>query len=355
MGNQLLQLKPIVRPLEEWYRENARSLPWRKDNLPYHVWVSEIMLQQTRVAAVVNYYERFMQELPDIYSLAQVSEERLLKLWQGLGYYSRAIHLQKAAQIIVEQYNGVFPATYEEILDLPGIGEYTAGAIASICFGIPKASVDGNVLRIIARLLFDNRDIRNSEVKKEYKLLVENILPQDDPGRLNQALMEFGEQICVPKGKASCETCPLADHCLSHHEGKVDRIPVRSAMKQRRIELRKVFLLFYKDRVALRKRDKSGLLANLWEFPNVLAEDDTFLTDHGIDSLEIIDAGEGKHVFSHVEWHMTAFAVELLRDNLRPTDCVWVSINELESRYAVPTAFRFVMKYVRSRLRDREW
>ena len=203
------EIRKAVKPLLQWYEQNKRVLPWRSDPTPYHVWVSEIMLQQTRVAAVLGYYARFMQALPDVKTLAEVDEDELMKLWQGLGYYNRARNLKKAARVIMEKFSGTFPNTYEDILSLPGIGEYTAGAVASIGFGIPVPCVDGNVLRVLTRLIGDDSDITKPETKRFLRDALLMAIPKENPAAFNQALMELGALVCVPNGAPDCENCPL--------------------------------------------------------------------------------------------------------------------------------------------------
>ena len=200
-------MKKIVEPLLEWYKENKRSLPWREDKDPYHVWVSEIMLQQTRIEAVIEYYKRFMKRIPDIKRLSLIDEDELLKLWEGLGYYSRARNLKKAAISIVDQYNGIFPCTYEEIKALPGIGDYTAGAISSISFSLKEVAIDGNVLRVYSRINNLDIDVSDLKVKKEVGYQIKKILPSNS-GDFNQGIMELGETICLQNGTPKCMECP---------------------------------------------------------------------------------------------------------------------------------------------------
>ena len=207
------RLGEITIPLLQWFSEHARVLPWRSDPTPYHVWVSEIMLQQTRVAAVLDYYRRFMEALPAVADLAAVEEERLMKLWQGLGYYNRARNLQKAARQVMTEFGGAFPRTYEEIRSLAGVGDYTAGAIASIAFGIPVPAVDGNVLRVLARVLGDERDIGRQSTKDWARAALLDIIPAGQPGNFNQAMMELGATVCLPNGAPLCGQCPAAPFC----------------------------------------------------------------------------------------------------------------------------------------------
>ena len=342
------ELRQLPIPLLVWYRENARVLPWRSDPTPYHVWVSEIMLQQTRVAAVLDYYRRFLEAAPDAVVAQPLPQDRLMKLWQGLGYYSRARNLQKAAKQVTEDHGGVFPNTYESIRTLAGVGDYTAGAIASIAFGLPVPAVDGNVLRVIARIAGDCGDITTPAMKKKVTATLAEVIPLDAPGDFNQALMELGATVCLPNGAPLCERCPAACLCRAFQEGRTGELPVKAAKKARRVEERTVFLLFYGDRVALRRRPNRGLLAGLWEFPNEPADGTLWLQRWGL-SAPLARAGTGKHIFTHIEWHMTALAGELDNADL-PEGWVWAGREELVDTYAVPNAFQSFSRLVADRL-----
>ncbi len=335
-------------PLLEWFRDNARTLPWRDDPTPYHVWLSEIMLQQTRVAAVLDYYRRFLEECPDVASLAALPEDRLMKLWQGLGYYSRARNLQKAARIIVDEYGGQFPADYEAVRALPGVGDYTAGAICSIAFGQPIPAVDGNVLRVAARISGDGGDIASPEMKKRVTEAVRTVMPLHAPGAFNQALMELGATVCLPNGAPLCEKCPARDFCAALVQDKIAELPFKSPKKPRRVEERTVWLIFRDDRVALRRRPARGLLAGLWEFPNEPSGTEP-LAGWGILPLSDEYAGQAKHIFTHMEWHMALRAVGAASDAL-PAGWVWATLDELEGVYPVPSAFDGAKKAVWKRL-----
>lgn len=335
--NSFDRISSGVIPLLNWYGENARDLPWRRDITPYRVWVSEIMLQQTRVAAVLNYFPRFLSALPDIRSLADCPEEQLLKLWQGLGYYSRARNLQKAAKVICTEYNGVFPDSYDAILSLPGIGEYTAGAIASIAFSQPVPAVDGNVIRVTTRLLADERDITKPAVKRDIRSLLSEAIPLNSPGTFNQALMELGALVCLPNGEPRCEVCPWKTLCLARAEGKTGDIPVRPPKKARKVENRTVFLILYQHRIALRQRPEKGLLAGLWELPNEEGSSLPLDLWHII-PLSLEDGGSGIHIFTHIEWHMTGMVVRAA-DGTLPAGWVWADSRELEDQYPIPNAF----------------
>ena len=343
------KLERAVFPLLKWYQENARVLPWRTDHSPYRVWVSEIMLQQTRVAAVIGYFERFMTALPTPQTLAEVPEDALMKLWQGLGYYNRARNLQKAARQIVTDYGGELPPDYDAIRALPGVGDYTAGAIASIAFGLPVPAVDGNVLRVISRILGDGRDIGRQDTKNAVRELLLTVLPREAPGQFNQALMELGAVVCLPNGAPLCEQCPVRELCAAHLEERTAELPVKTAKKKRRSEERRVWLIFRNGRVALRRRPSKGLLAGLWEYPNELADDKNWLERWHISAVSRENAGTGKHIFTHVEWQMTAEAVCAGADNL-PEGWIWASARELEQVYAVPNAFQSFLPTVMERL-----
>lgn len=336
------RLRQMVRPLLRWFAAQARDLPWRADADPYRVWISEIMLQQTRVEAVRPYYARFLAELPDVRALATVDEERLLKLWEGLGYYSRARNLQKAARMLVSEYDGVFPRTREGLLALPGIGDYTAGALASICFDLPEPAVDGNVLRVIARLCADRTDIRLPARKAEVAALLRPVYPPRRCGDFTQALMELGAMVCLPGGAPLCAVCPLRTLCRSKQEGCTGEIPVRSQPRPRRIEPHTVFLLRCEGRIALRKRPARGLLAGLWELPNVAghlnaAAARAQLLAWGISAKSLRETGGAKHIFSHVEWHMRVYYAECKQP---APGFAWVTPQMLAQGYSLPTAFQ---------------
>jgi len=330
-------LQAMIPPLLDWFQDHARSLPWREDPQPYHVWISEIMLQQTRVAAVLGYYARFLDRLPTVEALAKVPEQELLKLWEGLGYYNRARNLQKAARKICDELEGVFPSSYDRLLELPGIGEYTAGAIASIAYGQPVPAVDGNVLRVITRLTADRSDIGRPETKKAIRSALEQIIPAAFPGRFNQALMELGALVCLPNGAPLCRQCPLRALCRARREELIDQIPVKEKKKARRIQERKVCLIFHKGRIALRRRPEEGLLAGLWEYPN-FAPGEPGPEQWGLNCTAGRDGGAGKHIFTHIEWHMTALCMAADSDRL-PEGWVWADETALRERYPIPNAF----------------
>ena len=324
-----------------WFAAHARDLPWRADREPYHVWLSEIMLQQTRVEAVKGYYARFLDKLPDVAALAAADPETVSKLWEGLGYYSRARSLQAAARAIMEQYGGVFPRDYAAIRALPGIGDYTAGAICSICFDQPTPAVDGNVLRVVARCTGDARCVDEEKTKRAVREALAAVYPAGHCGDFTQSLMELGATVCVPNGAPDCASCPCAGFCASK-DGLWRSLPVRAPKKARRREALTVFVLRCEDRTALRRRPDSGLLAGLWEFPNVpgpldapaaLAQAKAW----GVRPRELEREARRTHVFTHVEWDMRCW---FLRCAAPAPDFVWATGEELDGVYALPTAFR---------------
>ena len=325
-----------------WYEAHKRELPWRQDREPYHVWLSEIMLQQTRVEAVKEYYRRFVTALPTIPDLAEAPEEQILKLWEGLGYYNRVRNLQKAAQTICADYAGVFPSEYAQIRSLSGIGDYTAGAIASICFDAPTPAVDGNVLRVYSRLLADDANIDLQTTKKRITRKLQETYPRKNPGIATQALMELGATVCVPNGAPRCDVCPVAEICQARKQDTWRDLPVRSEKKKRKIVDKTVFILLTEDTVALHKRSASGLLAGMWEFPNVDVKLDkqeavTQVTGWQTEPVDLLMQTSYTHIFSHVEWHMTAYYIRCRRTNKK---WKWVTKESLDETYALPSAFR---------------
>ena len=326
-----------------WYDKHARVLPWRQDKDPYHIWLSEIMLQQTRVEAVKGYYQRFLQQLPDIAALAAAPEDQLLKLWEGLGYYSRVRNLQKAAKIIMEQYDGQFPADYAAIRALPGIGDYTAGAIASICFDAPTPAVDGNVLRVVSRITENFANVLSPAVKKQMAEALTAVYPTGEKAyTFNQSLMELGATVCLPGGAPKCTVCPLCQWCLAYARDSWDVLPQKAAKKQRRIEEKTVFVLQCGPHIAVQKRPASGLLAGLWQFPNIEGNLDT---QKALDQAAAWDVKptaiekvvQGKHIFTHIQWHMTCYYLQCEKPN---DSFFWADAAMLQEQIALPTAFK---------------
>lgn len=350
-------LSRIPKPLLQWYDKNRRILPWREEPSPYRVWVSEIMLQQTRVEAVKPYFERFMRELPDIASLAGAEEETLLKLWEGLGYYNRVRNLQKAAIQIQEEYGGEMPSEYGELLKLKGIGHYTAGAVASIAYGKAVPAVDGNVLRVLSRVRRDSRLISDAKVKAGVEQDIKEIIPADRPGDFNQAMMEIGACVCIPNGAPLCEGCPLQEICMARQAGEEQAYPRKAAKKPRSIEEKTILVIRDENRAAIRKRTERGLLAGMYELPSMdgfrtAEEVASYLADNGLKLLHIRPLREARHIFTHREWHMKGYMVRV--DELEPKgagkqspDWIYIEPGETEKKYPIPSAFGAYMDYLR--------
>jgi A/G-specific adenine glycosylase len=393
------RLTEIVPPLLRWYDGHARILPWRENPEPYAVWISEIMLQQTRVEAVKPYFDRWMKAFPDLSALAAASEAEVLKLWEGLGYYSRVRNILRAARLAMDKHGGSLPSTFEGLRGLPGVGEYTAGAVGSIAFRLPVPCVDGNVLRVLARLTASKADIGAAATKKQMTEKVREIIPLDRPGDFNQAMMELGATVCLPNGAPKCEVCPVAHLCEACKQGRVSEFPVKSGKPPRRIEKKTVLVLLESTgaevevpsgpaldsseavkasdgstalatpadnsavspapgtgfRTALRKRPVTGLLAGLWEFPNydgelteeevrqILKASGLRLTDSGLKSASLTKLKNNKHIFTHIEWEMTGY-LAVVEHEQAPEDqapgFIWVGIDQLEEQLTLPAAFK---------------
>ena len=339
MTNDVLKKLPQV--LLPWYWENRRDLPWRQDREPYHVWLSEIMLQQTRVEAVKGYYARFLDAVPTIEALAQCDDDLLHKLWEGLGYYSRVRNLKKAAIQIMELHCGSFPKEYEKIRALPGIGDYTAGAVCSICFDYPRAAVDGNVLRVVSRLMEDETPIDLPAQKKAVTAALEAVYPAE-AGEFTQALMELGATLCGPNWEPKCEECPCRDFCGGALHGTAQKYPVKLPKKEKRVEEKTVFVLSCDGRYALEKRPDSGLLAGLWQFPNVPGKLETAqalekVQQMGLRPREITKQIERRHIFTHIRWEMRGIYLEVAEETKEYT---WLTAEQIRAFAALPTAFR---------------
>lgn len=349
-------LYEMVEPLTTWYQQNKRDLPWRHHVNAYRVWVSEIMLQQTRVEAVKPFYYRFMEALPTVRDLAEAEEDKLLKLWEGLGYYNRVRNMQKAAQQIMEEYDGHFPETYEEISKLKGIGNYTAGAISSFAFGIPKPAVDGNVMRVISRILASDEDIMKQSVKTKVEIALEKVIPADNPSDFNQGLIELGAIVCVPNGEPKCEECPVAHLCRARALGCQMELPVKKKAKERKIEERTVLVFQDGETVAIRKRPGKGLLAKMYEFPNLegyltMEEVVAYCKSIGLSPVFVKELPEAKHIFSHIEWHMKGYAVRV--DELEKNcseNMIFAPPEEIQKTYSIPAAFEKYTHYVNIKL-----
>ena len=334
-------LRELPGALLAWYDAGHRELPWRQDKEPYHVWLSEIMLQQTRVEAVKGYYARFLQALPAIADLACCDDDALHKLWEGLGYYSRVRNLKKCAQVIMECYGGAFPENYDEILALPGIGEYTAGAISSICFDAREPAVDGNVLRVYTRLTEDATPIDLPAFKKEVRRQLAAIYP-DRAGDFTQALMELGATVCGPNRKPDCGNCPCRGFCGGAIHGTAEKFPVKLPKKAKREAEMTVFILSCDGKYALQKRPSKGLLAGLWQFPNVPGMLETadalqWAADMGLKPRDILRQVERSHIFTHIIWKMRGI---YLKTAEQAGAYQWLTAEQIEKEAALPTAFR---------------
>ncbi len=337
-SNSLSRLPEVLLP---WYQTHKRDLPWRQDREPYHVWLSEIMLQQTRVEAVKGYYTRFLERLPNIEALAQGDDDSLHKLWEGLGYYTRVRNLKKAAVEIMESYGGVFPGEYEKIRRLPGIGDYTAGAICSICFDLPTPAVDGNVLRVLSRIVEDDTPVDLPAQKKKVQALLAEIYPKE-AGVFTQALMELGATVCGPNWKPRCEECPCRNFCGGALHGTAENYPVRLPKKGKRVEKKTVLILSCDGRYALQKRQEKGLLAGLWQFPDVegkleTAEALAAVEAMGLHPKDVIRQVERKHIFTHIRWEMRGFYIEVRE---AAGNVTWLNGEQIRQMAALPTAYR---------------
>ncbi len=350
----------LVKPLMQWFYKHARILPWRDNPTPYRVWISEIMLQQTRVEAVKPYYERFMKKLPDVKALAECSDDTLMKLWEGLGYYNRARNLKIAANQVISEYGGTIPDSYEALLKLKGIGQYTAGAVASIAYGKKVPAVDGNVLRVICRVSADTSDIMKQSVRSRIAEKLRILMEQDSqvvPSVFNQALMELGAIVCVPNGEPLCEKCPLEEICQAHKRGLTAQIPVKKKAKKRRIEERTVLLVRCGEKIAIHKREQKGLLAGLYEFPGYdsyaeASQISADLENRGYRVIDVEKITDAKHIFSHVEWKMRGYEVEVetipeCDITIQEDSWLFVEKQELQNHYAIPSAFAKYMEYLK--------
>ena len=341
MENIPLLPEALPRLLIDWYQSNARDLPWRHDREPYHIWLSEIMLQQTRVEAVKGYYARFLESCPTVAALAQASPELVHKLWEGLGYYSRVRNLHSAAQKIMEEHNGQFPREYDTVRALPGIGPYTAGAIMSIAYDQPIPAVDGNVLRVLTRLLAWDAPITQEKTKRAAEAALAKIYPPE-AGTFTQSLMELGAMVCLPNGEPKCSECPLKALCRAGQEGTWQNYPVKERKKPRRVEEHTVLVLRCDGHQAVRKRPPKGLLADLWEYPNVdgtlnAAEALALAEQWGCEPTSLTMQLDRVHIFTHVQWNLRCYYVECRK---MPPQFTWATVEKLKNDIALPTAFR---------------
>lgn len=344
----MIDKQPFNQALFSWYDQSKRILPWRDNPNPYHVWISEIMLQQTRVEAVIPYFNRFIREVPTIKDLAVIEDDKLNKLWEGLGYYSRVRNLKKAAIKIIEEYHGLIPDNQADLESLPGIGTYTSGAVLSIAYNKPYTAVDGNVLRVFARILGNKNNIKDPLIKKEIREVVMELLPDGRIGDYNQALMEIGATVCKPNGVPDCNKCPLQSFCIAYQEDLLDLIPMKQPKKKRRQEDKTIFILNFNNTFAIERRPNIGLLAGLYQFPNT--EGHMSLSDvqkRYPNSLSILPISSSKHIFSHIEWTMQGYYIELSEPI---NDFLFMSKEEIDTNYSIPTAFKTYKQWIQGGL-----
>ncbi len=347
------RIQNTISPLIQWYKENKKPLPWRQAKSPYRVWISEIMLQQTRTSAVIPYFLRFIEKYPTVHDLANASDDELFKLWEGLGYYSRARNLKKCAKVLVEEYNGCFPQDKKTLLSLPGIGPYTAGAILSIAFGKPTPAIDGNVFRVMMRLLASDRDIADEKTRRDLDALLSSVYPEGEFSSLyTEAIMELGENVCIPNGEPRCDLCPLAHLCRAH-EGHIETFfPLKTPKKPRRIEPRTLLIFAYANTYYIRQRPPKGLLASLYEFVGVdghLTKEETcdYIRSCNINDFDITRLSDGKHIFTHIEWLMRGYLIRLnapLPESvLKEHSLVSATLYDMQEKYSIPTAFKMFL------------
>ncbi|MCR5666277.1 MAG: A/G-specific adenine glycosylase [Eubacterium sp.] len=346
-------LTKLTTPLLKWFHAHARSLPWRDEPTPYHVWVSEIMLQQTRVEAVKGYYDRFLKCLPDVKALSECPEDELLKLWEGLGYYNRVRNLQAAARQVMEEYNGIIPSRPKELLQLKGIGSYTAGAISSIAYQYPAPAVDGNVFRVMTRVCADHSDISKPSFRKRMEEAIARVIPQEEPGAYNQALMDLGAMVCVPNGEPHCEECPWEPLCESRKNGTQMEYPNKPKKAKRKIEKRAVLIIRDGNHVLIQKRPDKGLLAGLYELPSIEGQPKRtdiieYVQRLGLEPLHIKKVEDAKHIFSHIEWHMKGYVVSVAEPAEPPKDLLMAEFATIQREYAIPSAFSAYLKYLKT-------
>ena len=354
-------MKDFYEKLSDWYLENQRELPWREDPTPYHVWLSEIMLQQTRVEAAREYYLRFLNRLPDVRSLAEASEDTCLKLWEGLGYYSRVRNMKRAASEVMEKFGGNIPNTSAELIRLPGIGQYTSAAIASIAFGERIPAVDGNLLRIYSRLEMYEENIRTPAAFKKALEYYTDRMPKNTTktgkgnpcGNFNQALMDLGNAVCLPNTAPECGNCPISEFCRTHRErpGMEADLPVIPAGKGKKEEHLTVFLIRSEGRTAVRKRPARGLLAGLYEFPSAAGELETedavkWLREHSVEPIRIKKIIDAEHIFTHKKWIMRGYEVTMDSFSEGNVPFIMASEEEIAQKYCIPSAFGAYLKWM---------
>ncbi len=332
--------KKDIKKLLNWYQNSKRDLPWRHTKDPYKIWISETMLQQTRVETVIPYYNNFLESLPTIKDLANVKEDKLLKLWEGLGYYSRARNLQKTAKIIIENQKGTLPDSKEELENLPGIGPYTVGAILSIAYSQEEPAIDGNVMRVLSRVYEEKEDISKKKVREKYYVILKKLMKKENPSDFTQSFIELGALICTKN--PSCTICPLQNCCKSYKHHTVLEYPIKKKKKEKPNILKTVFIFEYQNTYMIRKRNEEGILANLYEFPNVenfLTKDEleSFLKRKKIAYTSIQELGEVTHIFSHQKWLLRVYLISLKK---KVSNNLFVTKKELQEIYSLPTVFQ---------------
>lgn len=361
---ETMDIEAFQNDLISWFKEEQRDLPWRKDRDPYKVWVSEVMLQQTRVDTVIPYFNRFLEWFPTLEDLADAEEEKILKAWEGLGYYSRIRNLQSAVKEVREKYNSVVPSTPKEISSLKGVGPYTAGAILSIAYGIPEPAVDGNVMRVLSRILSIWEDIAKPSSRKVFEEAVRKLISHEDPSGFNQALMELGALICTPTSP-SCLLCPVREHCQGFYEGVETELPIKSKKtKQREVQLAAIAFEDNSGKILIHKRPNEGLLANLWEFPNVeidlpLQSEKNHLADYfkqkfGFDMEIDKRIGQIEHVFSHLIWKITVYTGQVTLFVEETPEWKFVELNEMAEDYAFPVPYQKMRKLYEQYLLEKQ-
>lgn len=338
-----------------WFEENHRKMPWRETKNPYYIWISEVMLQQTRVDTVIPYFLRFIDAFPQIENLAAAGEEEVLRLWAGLGYYSRARNIHRGAKLICEVYNGKIPEVRKELLKVPGIGPYTAGAILSIAYGKTAAAVDGNVMRVFSRLFLIHEDISEASTKKEMEWIGEKVVSLENPSAFNQGLMELGAVICTPTSP-KCSLCPLMLICKARKKGMQECLPVKKKKEPVKTVNMELALLQKEDKILLVKRPTDGLLANLWALPSTEALAGNvpgksivmeLQENYGIETTQPQAIVQKNHIFTHMKWNMQLFRMEII--SMAPIDypeTQWTSLKEID-KHAIPTAFLKIIKAIR--------
>lgn len=336
--------------LLDWYYENKRNLPWRENQDPYKVWVSEIMLQQTKVDTVIPYFHQFMEKFPTVYDLAKADEQDVLKTWEGLGYYSRARNLQSAVKEVVETYEGKVPDTPKELGSLKGIGPYTKGAILSIAYNQPEPAVDGNVMRVFSRVFNIEDDIAQVKTRKKFEELVREVISKEDPSSFNQAIMDLGATICTPKSPA-CLFCPVQEYCRAFAKGVQEELPVKTkAKKQKKLSYMVLLIKNNKDEYLIEKRPDTGLLANLWQFPMVPMNEVSlegvtkWIEEEYKVSVQVKEKIDNlMHVFSHIKWELDIYEAVSVNEKVEDSRLRFVSKDEIKE-FPFPVSHQKMMK-----------